>query len=159
MALANNRIFAKIFSPTMQAAVVQYHTTKMSMYSSLKWMTAWFANAKSSSNSATLVPDTLDPAAVKLLIEKRDAIFSKAVDELIEAFSDAEDPVALLVASAQKHIHLNTASVGLTSRGSYRTYLTLKTGNLSTGSLRNFRNRSGAARVTCHNIFTKRRDT
>jgi DEAD/DEAH box helicase domain-containing protein len=31
---------------------------------------------------------------------------------LIEAFSDAEDPVALLVASAQEHIPLNT--VGLT---------------------------------------------
>lgn len=63
---------------------------------------------------------------MKLLIEKRNAIFSKAVDEyellppsflrfrdalirLIEAFSDAEDPVALLVASAQEHIPLNTA--------------------------------------------------
>lgn len=31
---------------------------------------------------------------------------------MIEAFSDAEDPVALLVASAQEHIPLNT--VGLT---------------------------------------------
>jgi DEAD/DEAH box helicase domain-containing protein len=62
---------------------------------------------------------------VRLLIEKRNAIFLKAVDEygiyqnffpmgrdalirLIEAFSDAEDPVALLVASAQEHIPLNT---------------------------------------------------
>jgi DEAD/DEAH box helicase domain-containing protein len=44
--------------------------------------------------------------------------FRDALIRLIEAFSDAEDPVALLVASAQKHIHLNTASVGLTSRGS-----------------------------------------
>jgi DEAD/DEAH box helicase domain-containing protein len=34
---------------------------------------------------------------------------------LIEAFSDAEDPVALLVASAQEHIPLNTA--GLTGAG------------------------------------------
>ncbi|KAN0124052.1 P-loop containing nucleoside triphosphate hydrolase protein [Russula decolorans] len=74
---------------------------------------------KSPSNSATLVPDTLNPAAVKLLIEKRNAIFYKAVDELIEAFFDAEDPVALLVASAQEHIPLNTASVGLTGELSH----------------------------------------
>jgi DEAD/DEAH box helicase domain-containing protein len=34
---------------------------------------------------------------------------------LIEAFSDAEDPVALLVASAQEHVPLST--VGLTGAG------------------------------------------
>jgi DEAD/DEAH box helicase domain-containing protein len=34
---------------------------------------------------------------------------------LIEAFSDAEDPVALLVASAQEHIPLNTE--GITGAG------------------------------------------
>jgi DEAD/DEAH box helicase domain-containing protein len=38
---------------------------------------------------------------------------------LIEAFFDAEDPVALLVASAQEHIPLNTASVGLTGELSH----------------------------------------
>jgi len=58
--------------------------------------------------SVNLVPESLDPATVKLLIEKRNAIFSKAVDELIAAFSGAEDPVALLVASAKEHIPLNT---------------------------------------------------
>ena len=65
------------------------------------------------------------------------------------------------------------------SWGSYRTYPTLKSGNLSTGLLRNFRNRSGicnrsstegplklkkdplvrVSRIACHNILTKRRDT
>jgi hypothetical protein len=62
---------------------------------------------------------------VRLLIEKRNAIFSKAVNEygiyhfphgscdalirLVEAFSDAEDLVTLLVASARQHIPINTA--------------------------------------------------
>lgn len=75
-----------------------------------------------------------------------------------------------------KNIYLSTLQA---SRGSYRTCLTLKTGNLSMGSLRNFRNRGGicnrlstegplmlkkdslvgAARITCHNILTNRRDT
>ena len=35
--------------------------------------------------------------------------FRDAPIRLIEAFSDAEDPVALLVASAQEHIPLDTA--------------------------------------------------
>lgn len=35
--------------------------------------------------------------------------FRDALIRLIEAFSDAEDPVALLVASAQEHIPLNNA--------------------------------------------------
>ena len=74
-----------------------------------------------------LVPEPLDPASVKLLIEKRNAIFSKAVNEyeihrpfplcgcydtlvrLIEAFT--EDAVGLLVASAREHIPLNTSAV------------------------------------------------
>jgi hypothetical protein len=74
---------------------------------------------------------------VKQLIEKRNAIFSKAVDEygihrfispyafrnalvrLIEAFSDAEDPVALLVASAQEHIPLNRDAFSHTADLSY----------------------------------------
>jgi hypothetical protein len=75
-----------------------------------------------------------------------------------------------------KNIYLSTLQA---SRGSYRTYLTLKNGNLLMGSLRNFRNKSGicnrlgtegplmlekdrlvgAARITCDNILTKRRDT
>ena len=40
--------------------------------------------------------------------------FRDALIRLIEAFSDAEDPVALLVASAQEHIPLNLNTVGLT---------------------------------------------
>ena len=40
--------------------------------------------------------------------------FRDTLIRLIEAFSDAEDPVALLVASAQEHIPLNT--VGLTGK-------------------------------------------
>ncbi|KAH9997523.1 P-loop containing nucleoside triphosphate hydrolase protein [Russula vinacea] len=62
---------------------------------------------RSSDSQVSLEP--LHPGAVKQLIEKRNAIFSKAVNELIEAFSDAEDPVALLVASAQELIPLNTS--------------------------------------------------
>ncbi|KAI9452326.1 P-loop containing nucleoside triphosphate hydrolase protein [Russula earlei] len=55
-----------------------------------------------------LVPEPLNPASVKHLIEKRNAIFSIAVNELIAAFSDPEDPVALLLASAREHIPLKT---------------------------------------------------
>ncbi|KAH9998130.1 P-loop containing nucleoside triphosphate hydrolase protein [Russula compacta] len=65
----------------------------------------------------TFVPEPLDPASVKQLVEKRNAIFSKAVDELIEAFSDVEDPVALLVASAREHVPFDT-SVGCTAESS-----------------------------------------
>jgi len=57
---------------------------------------------------------------------------------LIEAFSDAEAPIALLVASAQEHIPLDT--VGLT--GELPHIPGHETGNLSMGSLRDFRNRS-----------------
>jgi hypothetical protein len=75
-----------------------------------------------------------------------------------------------------KNIYLSTLWA---SQENYRTYLTLKTVSLSMWSLRNFRNRSGtcnrlstegplmpkkdplvgAARITCHHILTKRRDT
>jgi hypothetical protein len=41
-----------------------------------------------------------------------------ALIRLIEAFSDAEDPIALLVASAREHIPVNT-SVGCTEESSH----------------------------------------
>lgn len=77
-----------------------------------------------------LAPEILDPASVKQLIEKRNALFSRAINEydisffffdrggcyafirLLEAFSDDEDPVALLVAVAREHIPLNTSLRG-----------------------------------------------
>ncbi|KAI0256495.1 P-loop containing nucleoside triphosphate hydrolase protein [Lactifluus subvellereus] len=64
---------------------------------------------RSAAISAPLTLETLDPASVRQLIEKRNALFSRAINELLEAFSDAGDPVALLVASAREHIPLNTS--------------------------------------------------
>ncbi|KAH9981492.1 P-loop containing nucleoside triphosphate hydrolase protein [Lactifluus volemus] len=63
-------------------------------------------------DSAALAPESLDVTSVKQLIEKRNALFSKAVDELLEAFSDAVDPVSLLAASARAHIPHNTSLGG-----------------------------------------------
>ncbi|KAF8275225.1 DEAD/H helicase [Lactarius quietus] len=62
-------------------------------------------------DSAPLVPEPLDPASVKQLVEKRNAIFSGSVEVLLQACSDTEDAINLLVASAQDHIPL-TASTG-----------------------------------------------
>ncbi|KAH9180356.1 P-loop containing nucleoside triphosphate hydrolase protein [Lactarius sanguifluus] len=54
----------------------------------------------------------LDPASIKQLIEKRNAQFFGAIDELLQACPDAEDPVTLLVALARDHIPLTTTSTG-----------------------------------------------
>ncbi|KAI0282173.1 P-loop containing nucleoside triphosphate hydrolase protein [Russula aff. rugulosa BPL654] len=54
----------------------------------------------------SMVRKRKSPFNLQLLIEKRNAIFSKAVDELIEAFSDAEDPVALLAHGAGELPHI-----------------------------------------------------
>lgn len=130
---------------------------------------------------------------MKQLIEKRNAIFSKAVNEygiyrfffpygsgnalvrLIEAFSDAEDPVALLVASAQELIPLNTS--GRTADLSHipdpenrqpiaqiieefhhekwyhKQIRHRRTIDAKAASL------GRSARMPCHNILTKPRDT
>ncbi|KAI9446647.1 P-loop containing nucleoside triphosphate hydrolase protein [Lactarius indigo] len=45
-----------------------------------------------------------------MLIEKRNVLFFGAIDELLQACPDTEDPVALLVALARHHIPLNTTS-------------------------------------------------
>ncbi|KAJ7632232.1 P-loop containing nucleoside triphosphate hydrolase protein [Roridomyces roridus] len=52
-------------------------------------------------------PPALTPAAMKKLVEKRNEKFSKAVDELITATADGEDPAVLLKAAAREHIPIN----------------------------------------------------
>ncbi|KAH9030681.1 P-loop containing nucleoside triphosphate hydrolase protein [Lactarius pseudohatsudake] len=59
-----------------------------------------------------VVLQPLDPASIKKLIEKRNAQFFGAIDELLQACPDAEDPVTLLVALARDHIPLTTTSTG-----------------------------------------------
>ncbi|KAH9060057.1 P-loop containing nucleoside triphosphate hydrolase protein [Lactarius vividus] len=54
----------------------------------------------------------LDPASIKQLIEKRNAQFFGAIDKLLQACPDAEDPVTLLVGLARDHIPLTTTSTG-----------------------------------------------
>ncbi|KAJ7445770.1 P-loop containing nucleoside triphosphate hydrolase protein [Mycena galericulata] len=52
-------------------------------------------------------PSSLTPAAMKKLVEKRNEKYSQAVNELIHAMGDADDPVALLKAAARDHIPIN----------------------------------------------------
>ncbi|KAH9048489.1 P-loop containing nucleoside triphosphate hydrolase protein [Lactarius hengduanensis] len=59
-----------------------------------------------------VVLQPLDPASIKQLIEKRNAQFFGAIDELLQACPDAEDPVTLLVALARDHIPITTTSTG-----------------------------------------------
>ncbi|KAI0273825.1 DEAD/H helicase [Gloeopeniophorella convolvens] len=61
-------------------------------------------------DNSPFVPESLDPVSVKKLIEKRNALFIAAVDDLLEAFSDAEDPAALLKVAARDHIPLNAST-------------------------------------------------
>ncbi|KAH9079220.1 P-loop containing nucleoside triphosphate hydrolase protein [Lactarius deliciosus] len=63
-------------------------------------------------DSTPFVPEPLDPASIKQLIEKRNARFFGAIDELLQACPDAEDPVTLLVALARDHIPHTTTSTG-----------------------------------------------
>ncbi|KAH9854069.1 DEAD/H helicase [Lenzites betulinus] len=57
-----------------------------------------------SSGLAYTLPPALSPAATKKLVERRNARFAEAVNELLNATPVDEDPVALLQAAAREHI-------------------------------------------------------
>jgi len=54
---------------------------------------------------------SLTPSAVKALIEKRNARFRQAVDELLSAMSGVDDAVRLLQAAAKAHIPVNPSAL------------------------------------------------
>ncbi|EMD38568.1 hypothetical protein CERSUDRAFT_82843 [Gelatoporia subvermispora B] len=53
------------------------------------------------------LPPALTPAAMKRLVERRNSRFVDAINELLEATRQGEDPVALLQAAARDHIPIN----------------------------------------------------
>ncbi|KAF8184950.1 P-loop containing nucleoside triphosphate hydrolase protein [Mycena galopus ATCC 62051] len=65
---------------------------------------------KASSEQMLIAPPSLTPAAMKKLIEKRNQSFSKAVNELILATGEEDDPVALLKAAARDHIPIDPSN-------------------------------------------------
>ncbi|OCH95579.1 P-loop containing nucleoside triphosphate hydrolase protein [Obba rivulosa] len=56
---------------------------------------------------AYALPPALTPAAMKKLVERRNNRFVEAVNELLEATRQGDDPVALLQAAARDHIPIN----------------------------------------------------
>ncbi|KAF8163107.1 P-loop containing nucleoside triphosphate hydrolase protein, partial [Crassisporium funariophilum] len=52
-------------------------------------------------------PPTLSPAAVKKLIESRNAKFEQAIEGLLTATSPGDDPVKLLMTAGQNHVPVN----------------------------------------------------
>ncbi|KDQ60612.1 hypothetical protein JAAARDRAFT_555490 [Jaapia argillacea MUCL 33604] len=70
------------------------------------------AKGKKSANAgfALAPPPSLTPQAVQKLIEKRNLRFSQAVNELLHATSDSNDPVALLQSAAHDHIPVNPST-------------------------------------------------
>ncbi|KAI0928397.1 hypothetical protein AcW1_005652 [Taiwanofungus camphoratus] len=70
------------------------------------------ARGKKSSNPGFLysLPPALTPEATKKLVNKRNDRFVQAVNELLEATSIHEDPVALLQAAARDHIPIHPSA-------------------------------------------------
>ncbi|KAF9792472.1 P-loop containing nucleoside triphosphate hydrolase protein [Thelephora terrestris] len=61
------------------------------------------------------LPPSLTPAAMKKLVEKRNAQFCDAVNELLAKTSEVEDPVSLLQVSGRRFAPVNTAWNGDTA--------------------------------------------
>ncbi|KAI0807176.1 P-loop containing nucleoside triphosphate hydrolase protein [Fomes fomentarius] len=59
---------------------------------------------------AYALPPALTPAATKKLVERRNDRFVEAVNELLKATPEGEDPVALLEAAAREHIPVHPGS-------------------------------------------------
>ncbi|KAI0709033.1 P-loop containing nucleoside triphosphate hydrolase protein [Earliella scabrosa] len=59
---------------------------------------------------AYALPPALTPAATKKLVERRNERFVEAVNELLKATPDGEDPVTLLQAAARDHIPVHPGS-------------------------------------------------
>ncbi|KAJ3559889.1 hypothetical protein NM688_g67 [Phlebia brevispora] len=66
--------------------------------------------SKASGTGLLVLPASLSPGATKKLIEKRNEIFISAVNELIQAIPDEEDPVALVRAAAREHIPIDPSN-------------------------------------------------
>ncbi|KAI0747965.1 P-loop containing nucleoside triphosphate hydrolase protein [Daedaleopsis nitida] len=64
----------------------------------------------SNTGFAYTLPPALTPAATKKLVEKRNNRFVEAVNELLKATREGEDPVALLRAAARDHIPVHPGS-------------------------------------------------
>ncbi|KAL0947334.1 hypothetical protein HGRIS_013453 [Hohenbuehelia grisea] len=68
---------------------------------------------KSGPNDLYSAPSALSPAAVKKLIENRNSLFLRAVNDLIVVSSSGEDPVSMIQAAGRDHIPIDPSAKSL----------------------------------------------